>query len=37
MPRQERDTVAKSLADEHIGLEETHGGIWSLYFNTACQ
>lgn len=26
--------IANSLVDQHIGLEETDDGIWSIYFNT---
>jgi hypothetical protein len=26
--------IANSLVDQHVGLEETEDGIWSIYFNT---
>ena len=26
--------MANSLVDQHIGLEETDDGVWSIYFNT---
>ncbi len=26
--------IANSLVDQHIGLEETDDGVWSIYFNT---
>lgn len=26
--------IANSLVNQHIGLEETEDGIWSIYFNT---
>ena len=26
--------IANALVDQHIGLEETDDGIWSIYFNT---
>jgi len=26
--------VANSLVDQHIGLEETDDGVWSIYFNS---
>ena len=26
--------LANALVDQHIGLEETDDGIWSIYFNT---
>jgi hypothetical protein len=26
--------IANSLVDQHIGLEETDDGAWSIYFNT---
>jgi hypothetical protein len=26
--------LANSLVDQHIGLEETDDGVWSIYFNT---
>jgi hypothetical protein len=26
--------IANSLVDQHIGLEETDDGIWSIYFNS---
>jgi putative transposase len=26
--------LANSLVDQHIGLEETGDGVWSIYFNT---
>lgn len=26
--------MADSLVDQHIGLEETDDGLWSIYFNT---
>ena len=26
--------IANALVDQHIGLEETDDGVWSLYFNT---
>jgi putative transposase len=26
--------IANSLVDQHIGLEETDDGMWSIYFNT---
>jgi transposase InsO family protein len=26
--------IANSLVDQHIGLDETDDGIWSIYFNT---
>jgi len=25
---------AVTLGDQHIGLEETDDGVWSIYFNT---
>ena len=26
--------IANALVDQHIGLDETDDGIWSIYFNT---
>ena len=26
--------IANSLVDQHVGLEETEDGVWSIYFNT---
>ncbi len=26
--------IANSLVDQHIGLEETDDGVWSIYFNS---
>ena len=26
--------IANALVDQHIGLEETDDGIWTIYFNT---
>lgn len=26
--------IANSLVDQHIGLEETDDGVWSICFNT---
>src|SRR5205085_9761673 len=26
--------IANALVDQHIGLEETDDGVWSIYFNT---
>jgi putative transposase len=26
--------IANALVDQHIGLAETHDGVWSIYFNT---
>lgn len=26
--------IANSLVDQHIGLDETDDGVWSIYFNT---
>lgn len=26
--------IANSLVDQHVGLEETDDGVWSIYFNT---
>ena len=28
------DTIANAMVDQHIGLEETDGGLWTIYFNT---
>jgi hypothetical protein len=26
--------LANAMVDQHIGLEETDDGVWSIYFNT---
>lgn len=26
--------IANALVDQHIGLDETDDGIWSIFFNT---
>ena len=26
--------IANALVDQHLGLEETDDGIWTIYFNT---
>ena len=26
--------LANAMVDQHIGLEETDDGLWSIYFNT---
>jgi len=26
--------VANAMVDQHIGLEGTDGGLWTIYFNT---
>jgi hypothetical protein len=27
-------SIANALVNQHIGLEETDGGVWAIYFNT---
>jgi putative transposase len=29
-----RLSLANAMVDQHIGLEETDDGVWSIYFNT---
>ena len=26
--------IANALVDQHIGLDETDNGVWSIFFNT---